>query len=82
MKKTKKKTRFRPDPAAAEVGRRIRRLLKRKGLTQLDLADRMKIAQSNVSLFLSGRRGVTVRTLAKVAEALGCRLDVRFVSEV
>ena len=46
------------------------------GITQTELARRLTLEQGNISLRLSGRHGMSVRTLAKTV--LACGYDLRF----
>ncbi len=64
------------DAFCKEVADRIKNMRKQKGLTQLDLARRLKVSQQIVSRFESGRENVSLQTLKKVTEGLGARLRV------
>lgn len=46
--------------------------LKELGLTQKDLADRMGLRAATISKTLSTGSNPTIKTIAKIAEALGC----------
>lgn len=48
------------------------------GLTQAELAERMKTTQSVVARLESGRSQPSTRTLQKLAAATGTRLSIRF----
>ena len=48
------------------------------GLTQAELAKRMKTTQSVVARFESGRVHLSTRTLVKIAQATGTRLKISF----
>ena len=48
------------------------------GLTQAELAKRMKTTQSVVARFESGRVHLSTRTLVKIAQATGTRLRISF----
>ena len=48
------------------------------GLTQAELAKRMKTTQSVVARFESGHVHLSTRTLVKIAQATGTRLKIRF----
>lgn len=49
----------------------IHKLLESKNMTQRDLAEKMKKSESEVSKYLSGGHNLTIRTLAKIQDALG-----------
>lgn len=59
------------NPSPAElVGRRIQAALTRLDMSQNDLAQLIDVHESTVSLWLSGRRGLSVRRLTEIADAL------------
>jgi transcriptional regulator with XRE-family HTH domain len=51
----------------------------RQGLTKAALAQCMGRTRGDITQILSGARNMTLRTLAEVADALGCRVDVDLV---
>ena len=53
------------------VSDRIHQLLNDQGLTQKELAKRMKKTEAEVSVWLSGQHNFTLRTLAKISVILG-----------
>lgn len=53
------------------VGRNVRRLRVKKGLTQEQFAERSGFSQQYISSLENGRRNPTVVTLYELAEALG-----------
>lgn len=58
----------------------IAHMRRRNGITQAQLARKMRTCQEVVSrLENGGRGGVTVKTLERVAKALGKKLDIKFV---
>jgi HTH-type transcriptional regulator / antitoxin HipB len=60
-----------PDLLLSQIGLRILRRRQELGLSQKDLGDRLGIAQTNVARIEHGQQNLTVRTLVKLAEALG-----------
>ncbi|MBP3757295.1 MAG: helix-turn-helix transcriptional regulator [Prevotella sp.] len=54
-----------------EIADRINTLLKKKGLSQKELAERMGKRESEISKWLSGRHNFTTKTLAGISLALG-----------
>ena len=63
-----------------EVARALIEARTRAGLTQAELAARMKTTQSAVARLESGRTPPSTRTLEKVARATGTRLRIQFDS--
>ena len=53
------------------VSDRIHQLWNDQGLTQKELAKRMKKTEAEVSVWLSGQHNFTLRTLAKISVILG-----------
>jgi transcriptional regulator with XRE-family HTH domain len=51
--------------------------MKVKNVNQSELAKRMGVSKSSVSRILSGNRNMTLETLAKMAFALDCKVDVQ-----
>lgn len=49
------------------------------GLTQAELAQRIGAKQPGISRLESGTQNTTLGMLQRVADALGCRLDVRLI---
>ncbi len=58
----------------------LREARERRGLTQQQLARRLGRTQSMVARWESGEHEFTLGTLARLAEALGCDLTVRFLA--
>ena len=61
-----------------EVARALIEARSRAGLTQAELAERMKTTQSAVARLESGRSPPSTRTLEKIARATGTRLRISF----
>lgn len=61
-----------------EIGRKIRELRQKLGLTQTDLAHRINVDPTTISHYESGKRAVTIEILQKIAEALGVSLALFF----
>jgi transcriptional regulator with XRE-family HTH domain len=60
---------------AETIGRHLRALRAYQGMTQLEVATRAGITPSYLSLIESGKRDVSVGTLAKLAGILGGNVD-------
>lgn len=54
---------------------RIKELRKRRGLTQIELADRLEITQGSLSAWETGRSLISAENLKKLAEVLQCSTD-------
>ena len=54
-----------------EIADRIDALLKKKGITQKQLAAKMGKRESEISKWLTGRHNFTTKTLANISVALG-----------
>lgn len=50
--------------------------MNKKGVIHQDLADALGVSPQRVSQILSGRYNVTVKTLARIAEALDLKLRI------
>nr|ARK09014.1 transcriptional regulator [Fibrella sp. ES10-3-2-2] len=64
--------------AKQSVGTLIREVRKAKGLTQEELAAKMGVQKAMVNGLEQGRSSPTVKTLEKVASALGLTLEIKF----
>ena len=65
-------------PQRLAIAEQIKALRKKKGYTQKEFADKMKVIQQYISIIESGRENFSVETLASIAKALGKKLMVRF----
>jgi transcriptional regulator with XRE-family HTH domain len=63
----------RNSPIAKALARNVRRLRRDKGWTQDELAAKLKIEQTAVSLIENSRANPTLQTLETVAASLGVR---------
>jgi transcriptional regulator with XRE-family HTH domain/tetratricopeptide (TPR) repeat protein len=66
---------------AREIGSKIKVLREQSGLTQKDLAKRLKISQQIISRIEGGRQNVSVETLDSICTALGVPVAVIFRSQ-
>lgn len=53
----------------------------RAGLSQADLAKKLKTTQSVVSRIENGNQNLSVKMLSKIAQVLGCHLAVKFTPQ-
>ena len=74
---------FRSSFCAAEVDigipSQVRALMRARGWTQVELADRAGMKQPQVSNLIKARSHLNIRTLLRLADAFDCALAVRFV---
>lgn len=56
-----------------EIGQRVRKARTRLELTQADLAERLELEEATVRAIEAGRRGLSLDSLLRVADALGMR---------
>lgn len=61
----------------SELGRALQRARKLNGLTQVNLAHRVRIKQATISSLENGNPGTTLRTLMLVLAAMDLELVVR-----
>jgi transcriptional regulator with XRE-family HTH domain len=64
------------DLAARRVGAEIRRARQQAGLTQGEVAERLDSSAPYISNVEAGRVNLTLGQLARVADALGCDMEV------
>jgi transcriptional regulator with XRE-family HTH domain len=62
-----------------QIIRALAKAKDKKGLTQQALAEKLGVDRSVINRRVTGRANLTLRTLAELAWALGCELDVQFV---
>lgn len=55
-------------------GRRLRAVRKQRGFSQEKLAAEAGLARNFISMVENGQRNVTIATVSKLAQALGCRM--------
>jgi transcriptional regulator with XRE-family HTH domain len=68
---------LRQEELILEVTETLAEALAREGITKTELAARLGKTKAFVSQILAGNRNLTLRTLADVAEALHCRVNVK-----
>lgn len=59
----------------SELAKTLEALMSRKGLNGRQLADRIGMSESTVSLYLSGGRTPSVKALKKIADALDVHMS-------
>lgn len=54
---------------------RLREIRKHRGITQVQLAEIIGVEQSTISQWETGRAQPSLKIAAKIAAALGCKID-------
>ncbi len=72
---------LRQEELIVEVTEALASALRSSGLTQTELAARLEKTKGFVSQILGGGTNLTLRTLADVAGALGCKVEVQLRPE-
>lgn len=65
-----------------EIGEMIRRERLARGLSQAELADKMKVSQKSVHYWETGKRSPTYYSLKMMAEALNMDIVIRSSPEM
>ena len=65
-----------------EIGRRIQKLRREKGLTQEQLAEKCELTTQAVSYFESGKRAMRPENLMKIASGLGVSTDYLLTGDI
>lgn len=60
------------------VGNLIRTARTEEGLTQKELAEKVGVGEPTINKYESGRQNLTVKTLKKVADAMGLKINITF----
>lgn len=60
------------------IAKRIRRLRKQKELTQEELAEKVHVSTTHIGLVETGKRRASLKTLQRIASALGVKLKDLF----
>src|SRR5260370_7420832 len=72
---------LRQEELIVEVTEALARALRASGLTKSELAARLGRTKGFVSQVMGGGRNLTLRTLADMAAAIGCRVRVNLIQE-
>ena len=64
------------DECRSEFGKRLNRIMIRKGMTQKELAEETGLQQSQISNYMTGKVTPSFYNADKIAKALGCSTDV------
>lgn len=63
------------DESRSEFGFRLSKLMYRKGITQMELAERAGLTQAQLSKYITGKTTPSFYTVDKIAKALDCSID-------
>jgi transcriptional regulator with XRE-family HTH domain len=66
------------DALHRRVARRVKSLMERRGLSVNRLADFSGVGRGRMSEILSGKSSPTLRTLGRIADALGVGVEMLF----
>lgn len=70
---------LRQEELSLEITDLICKFMEEEGINRAELASKLNKTRGFVSQALSGRRNLTLRTLADIVDALGCRLRADLV---
>ena len=59
-----------------QVSERVKQRMTEQGVSQRELSRRCEIATSNLSAYLSGKKQMRADTLQRIADALGCDINL------
>lgn len=65
-----------PELDRFRIGRRVKEVRKKRGLTQKQLAEQMGFPHSMIATIERGRYNFKIETISAVARALGCEIDL------
>ena len=60
------------------IGNRIAELRRQSGLSVRELADKCGVTYQNINKIENGKYSVGIDVLSKIAEGLGCKVDIVF----
>jgi transcriptional regulator with XRE-family HTH domain len=81
MNRIKEAPEFRVDQIKFEITEEICKQMKANSITRTELAERLNSSKAYVTKMLRGNSNFTLESLVKIAEALGCELNVRMCPE-
>jgi transcriptional regulator with XRE-family HTH domain len=64
------------EAAAALVGAQLAQARREAKLTQTEVGKRLGMQQTSIARIESGKTNASLRTLMKVADAIGCEIDI------
>lgn len=60
-----------------KIGEKVRQRRESLGMTQVELSERSGLNRTNISKIEGGRYNVSVDLLGRIAEALGCGIELK-----
>ena len=60
-----------------KIGEQVRQRRESLGMTQVELSERSGLNRTNISKIEGGRYNVSVDLLGRIAEALGCGIELK-----
>jgi len=63
------------DNEAQKLGQNLKRIRTKKGISQGDIARTLKVHKSHISNIENGKSNPTLKTIAKLAKAIGVSTD-------
>ena len=69
------------DAAKLELSEQVLQIMENKGITEAELARRLKVSRAYVNKILQGSTNFTIETLVKIGIALKAEFRFEFVSE-
>jgi|GEM_PF-2664071 len=79
--KLKKNGRLQIDAAKLELSEQVFQAMENKGMSEAELARRLKVSRAYVNKILQGSTNFTIETLVKIGIALKAEFKFEFVSE-
>lgn len=61
-----------------QIGSKVKKLRKQKGLTQEQLADKIRVSSTYIGFIEQGQRNPSINTADKIARVLGVKLSDLF----
>lgn len=61
-----------------KIGEQVRQRRESLGMTQAALSERTGLDRANISKIEGGRYNVSIDILSRIAEALGCEIELKY----
>lgn len=61
-----------------EVVKQLKRIAEQQGISQANLARRMKVTETSISRWFNGTRTPTIDNIEKMADALNCSVFISY----
>ena len=73
---------FRLERVLFQVAEEISRLMRDQNMSRAEIAERLGVSRAYVTKILNGNPNLTIKTMLRLAEALGRELSIQFVPKV